>query len=167
MFDKFDPSGGILLGPTAFGRIPGFTHHIFPSESIPYLSLVANIGLALFLFLVGLEIDAGVISRNAKMSMTVALAGIVIRKSQVLVVPMHDLYPMPFATCSSFRSGCRFVHTVVPPVRRPGGPIHAFHAFCRCRVLNHCVPSVVSYPHGAQAFGYERWNCCPVGWGRE
>ncbi|KAF9240241.1 Sodium/hydrogen exchanger family-domain-containing protein [Melanogaster broomeanus] len=48
--------GGILLGPTAFGRIPGFTDHIFPAVSLPYLSLVANIGLCLFLFLVGLEI---------------------------------------------------------------------------------------------------------------
>lgn len=37
--------GGIILGPTAFGRIPGFTEHIFPKDSIPYLSLVANIGL--------------------------------------------------------------------------------------------------------------------------
>lgn len=37
--------GGILLGPTALGRIPGFTEHIFPSEATPYLSLVANIGL--------------------------------------------------------------------------------------------------------------------------
>lgn len=45
------------LGPTAFGRIPGFTEHIFPSESLPYLSLVANIGLCLFLFIVGLEIN--------------------------------------------------------------------------------------------------------------
>jgi Kef-type K+ transport system membrane component KefB len=76
-----DLAGGILLGPTAFGRIPGFTKHIFPDESRPYLSLVANIGLALFLFLVGLEIDAGVIRRNAKLSMTVALAGMVVRKS--------------------------------------------------------------------------------------
>lgn len=70
--------GGILLGPTAFGRIPGFTEHIFPSQSIPYLSLVANIGLSLFLFLVGLEIDAGVITRNARLSLTVALAGIIV-----------------------------------------------------------------------------------------
>lgn len=70
--------GGILLGPTAFGRIPGFTEHIFPSQSIPFLSLTANIGLSLFLFLVGLEIDAGVIKRNAKLSMTVAFAGIVV-----------------------------------------------------------------------------------------
>ena len=73
--------GGILLGPTAFGRIPGFTDRIFPAQSRPYLSLVANIGLSLFLFLVGLEIDAGVIRRNARMSLTVAFAGMVIRKS--------------------------------------------------------------------------------------
>ncbi|KAJ3869239.1 Sodium/hydrogen exchanger family-domain-containing protein [Lentinula novae-zelandiae] len=70
--------GGILLGPTAFGRIPGFTEHVFPSDSIPYLSLVANIGLCLFLFLVGLEIDMSIIRRNAKLSGTVALAGMVI-----------------------------------------------------------------------------------------
>ncbi|KAF9074571.1 Cation/H+ exchanger, partial [Rhodocollybia butyracea] len=70
--------GGILLGPTAFGRIPGFTEHIFPSESIPYLKLVANIGLCLFLFLVGLEIDMTVIRRNIKLSATVALAGMII-----------------------------------------------------------------------------------------
>ncbi|KAJ4485588.1 Sodium/hydrogen exchanger family-domain-containing protein [Lentinula aciculospora] len=70
--------GGILLGPTAFGRIPGFTEHIFPPDSIPYLSLVANIGLCLFLFLVGLEIDMSIIRRNARLSGTVALAGMII-----------------------------------------------------------------------------------------
>ncbi|KAF9445370.1 hypothetical protein P691DRAFT_675742 [Macrolepiota fuliginosa MF-IS2] len=67
--------GGILLGPTAFGRIPGFTQHIFPQESRPYLSLVAEIGLCLFLFLVGLEIDANTIKRNIRLSGTVAIAG--------------------------------------------------------------------------------------------
>ena len=36
---------------------------------------MANIGLCLFLFLVGLEIDAAVIKRNARLSVTVALAG--------------------------------------------------------------------------------------------
>ncbi|KDR83202.1 hypothetical protein GALMADRAFT_239040 [Galerina marginata CBS 339.88] len=70
--------GGIILGPTAFGRIPGFTEHVFPQDSRPYLSLVANIGLCLFLFLVGLEIDAGVIKRNARLSATVAVAGMVL-----------------------------------------------------------------------------------------
>lgn len=36
--------GGIVLGPTLLGRIPGFTNHIFPAASMPFLSLVANIG---------------------------------------------------------------------------------------------------------------------------
>ncbi|KAG6336877.1 hypothetical protein ID866_2203 [Astraeus odoratus] len=70
--------GGILLGPTAFGRIPGFTNHIFPSQSIPYLTLVANIGLCLFLFIIGLEIDASVIKRNARLSVIVSLAGVIL-----------------------------------------------------------------------------------------
>lgn len=60
------------------GRIPGFTQHIFPEDSQPYLSLVANIGLVLFLFLVGLEIDAVVIRRNARLSATISLAGMVL-----------------------------------------------------------------------------------------
>ncbi|EAU90931.2 potassium:hydrogen antiporter [Coprinopsis cinerea okayama7 len=60
------------------GRIPGFTEHIFPEASRGYLGLVADIGLCLFLFLVGLEIDAGVIQRNAKLSATVALAGMIL-----------------------------------------------------------------------------------------
>ncbi|KAI6139319.1 Sodium/hydrogen exchanger family-domain-containing protein [Pisolithus tinctorius] len=70
--------GGILLGPTAFGRIPGFTNHIFPAASIPYLTLVANIGLCLFLFIIGLEIDASIIRRNARLSVVVSLAGILL-----------------------------------------------------------------------------------------
>ncbi|GLB38769.1 putative sodium/hydrogen exchanger family protein [Lyophyllum shimeji] len=70
--------GGIILGPTAFGRIPGFTQHIFPEDSRSYLSLTANIGLCLFLFLVGLEIDGTVIRKNARLSATVALAGMVL-----------------------------------------------------------------------------------------
>ncbi|KAI9443434.1 Sodium/hydrogen exchanger family-domain-containing protein [Lactarius indigo] len=83
--------GGILLGPTAFGRIPGFSKHIFPTESIPYLSLVANIGLCLFLFIIGLEIDAAIIRRNARFSATVAAAGVIIPfgLGAALAVPLY------------------------------------------------------------------------------
>lgn len=66
--------GGILLGPTAMGRIPGFTKHIFPAQSLPSLSLVANIGICLFLFIVGLETDANIITRNARSSLGIALS---------------------------------------------------------------------------------------------
>ncbi|EPQ28006.1 uncharacterized protein PFL1_04333 [Pseudozyma flocculosa PF-1] len=70
--------GGILLGPTALGRIPGFTEHIFPKPSLPYLNLVSTLGLTLFLFLVGLEVDVRVIRRNAKESLTISVAGMVL-----------------------------------------------------------------------------------------
>src|ERR1700736_6511863 len=60
------------------GRIPGFTSHVFPTQSLSYLSLTANIGLSLFLFLVGLEIDAALIRKNARLSVTIALAGMAV-----------------------------------------------------------------------------------------
>ncbi|KAF9002926.1 Sodium/hydrogen exchanger family-domain-containing protein [Cyathus striatus] len=83
--------GGIILGPTAFGRIPGFSEHIFPDDSQPYLSLVANIGLCLFLFLVGLEIDSAVIKRNARLSATISLAGMILPFGfgAALAVPLY------------------------------------------------------------------------------
>ena len=47
---------GILLGPSAMGYIPGWIPHVFPEHSLPFLTLVANIGLILYMFLVGLEL---------------------------------------------------------------------------------------------------------------
>jgi Kef-type K+ transport system membrane component KefB len=57
------------------GRVPGFTQHIFPDESRSYLSLTATIGLVLFLFLVGLEVDIDVIKRNARSSFIISIGG--------------------------------------------------------------------------------------------
>ncbi|KAF7370520.1 Na-H-Exchanger domain-containing protein [Mycena sanguinolenta] len=86
--------GGILLGPTAFGSIPHFSERIFPSDSQPFLSLVANIGLVLFLFLVGLEIDVAIIKRNARLSISVALAGMVLPFGfgSALAVPLYHKF---------------------------------------------------------------------------
>ncbi|KAK6442431.1 hypothetical protein LTR95_001339 [Oleoguttula sp. CCFEE 5521] len=67
--------GGILLGPSVFGRIPGFTQHIFPPESIPNLNNVANLGLKLFLFIIGLEVDLRYFFSNWKVALSVGAAG--------------------------------------------------------------------------------------------
>lgn len=66
-------------------------------DSRPYLSLVANIGLCLFLFLVGLEIDAGIIRRNARLSAMVALAGMAIPFGfgVGLAVPLYNQFIDP------------------------------------------------------------------------
>lgn len=55
--------GGILLGPTALGYLPGFTATIFPHSSVAVLETLADLGLIFFLFLVGLELDIHKISK--------------------------------------------------------------------------------------------------------
>lgn len=55
---------GILLGPSAMGYIPGWISHVFPEQSLPFLTLVANIGLILYMFLVGLELSPTTLFKN-------------------------------------------------------------------------------------------------------
>lgn len=68
--------GGIVLGPSAFGRNKTYMHRVFPSWSTPILESVASIGLLFFLFLVGLELDLNSIRRSGRRAFTIAAAGI-------------------------------------------------------------------------------------------
>ncbi|KAI5922379.1 K+ homeostasis protein Kha1 [Camillea tinctor] len=67
--------GGILLGPSVLMRIPNFRNDIFPTNSMPVLNNVANLGLILFLFLIGLEVDMRLFTSNWRVALTVGLAG--------------------------------------------------------------------------------------------
>lgn len=73
------------------GRIPGFTQHIFPDLSIPALTLTSTIGLVLFLFLIGLEVDIRLLKRNAKYSLTISAIGMILPFSMGvgLAVPLY------------------------------------------------------------------------------
>jgi Kef-type K+ transport system membrane component KefB len=68
--------GGIILGPSVMGRIPGFREAIFPDASLPNLSNVANLGLILYLFLIGLETDVRFLISNWRIATSVAVAGL-------------------------------------------------------------------------------------------
>jgi Kef-type K+ transport system membrane component KefB len=47
---------GIALGPSILGQLPGdLTHKLFPAEIRPLLSAVSQVGLLLFMFMVGWE----------------------------------------------------------------------------------------------------------------
>jgi len=70
--------GGILLGPSVFGYIPGFTETIFPESSRAFLKNIADLGLTLYLFLVGLELDVVAMARNVKRCAAISLSGIIV-----------------------------------------------------------------------------------------
>src|ERR1051325_10852859 len=49
---------GILLGPSLLGWLaPGVSAALFPAESLGFLNSISQIGLLVFMFLVGLELD--------------------------------------------------------------------------------------------------------------
>lgn len=70
--------GGILLGPSALGRIPGFSSNMFPVWSLDTLSNVANLGLIFYLFVVGLELDLSTLRKQLKNSLSISATGIIL-----------------------------------------------------------------------------------------
>lgn len=53
----FEIVGGIILGPSILGKIPGYTNYLFPLDTIQYVKTLSSFGLQIYLFLVGMEID--------------------------------------------------------------------------------------------------------------
>ncbi len=52
-------AGGILIGPSVFGRLaPHLSANLFPPSSLAQLELLSTVGLVLFLFLIGMELDS-------------------------------------------------------------------------------------------------------------
>ncbi|MDP2337431.1 MAG: cation:proton antiporter [Bacteroidota bacterium] len=70
---------GIALGPSLLGVLfPEFSLALFPVNSLGNLSLLSQIGLILFMFMVGMELDIKVIQNKVKDAVVVSNAGILI-----------------------------------------------------------------------------------------
>ena len=56
---------GIMLGPSLLGWLaPGLSAALFPPDSLGYLNALSQVGLLLFMFLVGLELDLDTLART-------------------------------------------------------------------------------------------------------
>jgi Kef-type K+ transport system membrane component KefB len=65
--------GGILLGPSLLGRVaPGVAATLIPADAAPFLNVLAQLGVILYMFLVGLELDLRVL--RARVSTTLAIS---------------------------------------------------------------------------------------------
>ncbi|HEX6384894.1 MAG TPA: cation:proton antiporter [Anaerolineae bacterium] len=65
---------GILLGPTLLG--PELSQVVAPQAARPVLSAIATIGLILFMFLAGVEFDAGRVKGRARQAGVLALLSV-------------------------------------------------------------------------------------------
>jgi len=70
---------GILLGPSLLGLFPGdLDSKLFPPDVRPYLNVLAQVGLILFMFLVGLEVDLSFIRGRERIALSVSISSIVL-----------------------------------------------------------------------------------------
>lgn len=70
---------GIVLGPSLLGMyFPEFKDALFPLESLGNLQFLSQIGLILFMFVIGMELDLGVLKNKANDAVVISHASIVI-----------------------------------------------------------------------------------------
>lgn len=70
---------GIMLGPSVLGQLaPSCENWIFPHTTLPMLFVVSQIGLALYMFIVGTEFRADLFQDQIVKAMSVSLAGMIV-----------------------------------------------------------------------------------------
>ena len=72
-------TAGILLGPSLFGWLwPGASTFIFPKESLRVLQLISQIGVCVFMFVVGLDLDLAHLRLKARAALVISNVGIIV-----------------------------------------------------------------------------------------
>lgn len=70
---------GIILGPSVIGHyFPEFSGFIFPTNSLGNLQFLSQIGLILFMFVIGMELDAKVLKSKAHEAVVISHASIIV-----------------------------------------------------------------------------------------
>ena len=89
---------GILLGPSLLGQLsPSAESHLFPASSLPPLYLISQLGVVLFMFVVGMDVDVERLRRRAGATVFISNAGIVVpfALGAGLSLYLHDRYAPP------------------------------------------------------------------------
>lgn len=70
--------GGILLGPSLLGAVaPQVSEFLFADQVMPFIDVLAQVGLVLFMFLIGVELDVRLIKGHGEAAAVVSHASIV------------------------------------------------------------------------------------------
>lgn len=96
---------GILLGPSLVGAVwPEFGHWIFPAESLPKLHLLSQIGLVLFMFIVGMEVNIASLKAHAREALLVSHVSVVFPflLGATFAIAIYDSYASSQASFMTF-----------------------------------------------------------------
>ena len=70
---------GLLLGPSLLGWVaPGVSAFLFPPDSLAALNALSQIGLILFMFLIGLELDPQRLRERARAAVVISQVSIIV-----------------------------------------------------------------------------------------
>ena len=86
LFESFGQPGvigeivaGVTLGPTILGALPGDpAAELFPPEALEVLEAIGQLGLALFMFQIGWELDLQLVRRRERAAMLISIASVVV-----------------------------------------------------------------------------------------
>jgi Kef-type K+ transport system membrane component KefB len=114
---------GIVLGPSLLGRLaPGAEGYLFPAAVGPFLNIIAQVGVILYMFLVGLELDPALLRKRGHATVAISHASIIAPFLLGATIALY-LYPklstrdVPF-TCFSLFLGVSMSVTAFPVLAR-------------------------------------------------
>jgi Kef-type K+ transport system membrane component KefB len=69
---------GVMMGPSLFGALwPDLQAQLFPPASISVIYVLSQVGLVLYMFLIGVEFNVGLIRQRLRSAALVSVAGII------------------------------------------------------------------------------------------
>ncbi|MBD2036390.1 cation:proton antiporter [Leptolyngbya sp. FACHB-321] len=100
---------GVMLGPSLLGLLaPSLATALFPPETIPFLNVLAQIGLIFFMFLIGLELDPKYLRSHLDIAVLVSHVSILVPFSLGSLLALL-LYPLVSSGVVSFTAFALFL----------------------------------------------------------
>jgi len=129
-------AAGVLLGPSLLGWMaPGASAYLFPVASLPILQLLSQIGVLLFMFVIGVELEPAYLRGKAHTAIAVSHFSIVI----------------------PFTLGVALSLALYTQYAAPGVPFHAFALFCGIAM------SITAFPVLARILEERHLSQTPLG----
>jgi len=114
---------GILLGPSLLGAIaPAFSSFVFPASSLGNLQMLSQVGVILFMFVIGMDLDTGLLRKKARAALLISYFSIIVPfiLGILLSLVLYDRYApqgIPFYAFSLF-TGIALSITAFPVLAR-------------------------------------------------